>query len=155
MFDAQVKTTEPTTVAFVTMRGPYAQVPEAMGRVYGWAAQRGLQPAGMPSAVYFTDPAEVSEDEAVWEVRAPVAGSPDACEADESGCGVKCIPAQRVAAAMHRGPYETIAPTYEALAEWIAGNGMTIIGPPEESYFSDPANTAPEDYLTEVRFPVA
>lgn len=155
MFDAEVKTTEPVTVAFITMRGSYSQLPEALGRVYGWIAQHGLQPVGMPGAVYFTDPSEGSEDDAVWEVRAPVAGEPDEATADESGCGVKRIGAQKVVSVMYKGPYEEVAPTYEALAAWVAGNGMEMAGPPEEYYYSDPADTPPEDYLTEIRFPVA
>lgn len=155
MFEAEVKVTEPQTVAFVAMRGAYSQVPQAMGRVYGWAAQHGLQPAGMPSAVYYTDPATVPEADALWEVRAPVAGDPPECEPDASGCGVKRIVSRKVASTMHRGPYESIAGAYASLGQWVAQEGLTMIDAPEELYYSDPANTKPEDYLTEIRFPVA
>lgn len=153
VFDAQVKLLDPVTVAFVVMQGPYSQVPEAMGRVYGYAAQHGLRPEGMPSAVYFTDPAETPEEDAIWEVRAPLAGDPPEATPDESGCGVRRLPAERVVSAVHRGPYEEIGPTYDALAEWAEGNGLAITGPPEEVYFSDPS-TPPEECVTEVRFPV-
>jgi effector-binding domain-containing protein len=107
----------------------------------------------MPGAVYFTPPgADMSQ--AKWQVRAPLAGDPSACPADESGCGIEHIEPMKVAFAMHKGPYETISETYNLVAAWIAANGMTMAGPPEESYFSDPATTAPEDYLTEIRMPV-
>lgn len=155
MFEAQVKMTEPQAVAFVSMTGPYAQMPQAMGRVYGWAAQHGLQPAGMPSAVYFTDPATVPEADALWEVRAPVAGDPADLAPDASGCGVKHVAAQKVASTMYRGPYEAIAEAYGSLGQWVAGQGLAMAGPPEELYYSDPATTKPEDYLTEIRVPVA
>lgn len=154
MFDAEVKTTEPMTVAFIPMQGVYSQVPEALGRVYGWVAQHGLMPAGMPSAVYFTDPNEIPETEAVWEVRAPIEEDLPESVPDESGCGVKHIPPQKVASTTFRGPYEGLGSAYDSLAEWITGNGLHVVGPPEEVYFSDPAETPPEEYLTEVRFPV-
>ena len=52
MTEPSIITTEPVTVAFITMHGPYAQTPEGLGRLYGWIGQHGLQPAGMPAAVY-------------------------------------------------------------------------------------------------------
>jgi effector-binding domain-containing protein len=155
MIAVDLKTTEPETVAFIAMRGPYAQIPEAMGQIYGWVAQHGLQPTGMPSGVYLTDPAAGDESEAAWEVRAPVAGEPPEAEPDASGCGVKTVPAHLVASTMYRGPYEQIAPAYKDLEAWTVANGYDIVGPPQELYYSDPATTPPEEYLTEIRFQVA
>lgn len=153
MIDVELKTIEPTTVAFVSMHGAYSQVPQAMGQLYGWVAQHGLAPVGMPSAVYLTDPAQ-GEATAQWEVRTALAGEPAACAADPSGCGIKTVPSQLVASTMYRGPYEQIALTYGEMAAWIAANSYGIAGPPEELYYSDPADTAPQDYLTEIRFPI-
>jgi len=34
------------------------------------------------------------------------------------------------------------------------GNGYEIVGPATEVYLSNPAETPPEELLTEVRFPV-
>jgi effector-binding domain-containing protein len=150
-----VKMTEPETVAFVAMRGPYAQIPEAMGRLYGWVAQQGLKPVEMPSVVYLTDPASGAESEAFWEVRAPVAGDPAPVAPDESGCGIRHDPSHLVASTMYRGPYEEIAPAYEDLQAWTTANGYAIVGPPREVYYSDPETTPVQEYLTEIRFPVA
>ena len=44
---------------------------------------------------------------------------------------------------------------YEPLVQWLIGQGYAIAGPPEEVYFSDPDEVPPEEYLTEVRFPVS
>jgi effector-binding domain-containing protein len=155
MVTVDLKLIEPETVAFLAMHGPYAQIPEAMGQLYGWAAQHGLQPTGMPSSVYLTDPTSGDESEAVWEVRAPVEGDPPSVEIDASGCGVKTVPAHLVASTMYHGPYEEIAPAYEELAAWTSANGYDLVGPPQELYHSDPATTSPEEYLTEIRLPVA
>lgn len=149
----EIKTVDPVTVAFIEMQGPYEQMPQALGRLYGWIAQHGLQPSGEPRACYSTDPAAAPIEEALWEVRAPlVSGEPSA--PDDSGVGVKPLPAARVAWAVHKGPFETIAETYRLLGEWVAAEGLRIVGPPEELYLSDPAKVPPSEYLTEVRMPV-
>ncbi len=155
MFEPEIKTVESGTVAFIEMQGPYNQIPEAFGRLYGWVAQHGLTPQDMPEAVYLTAPDEVPEDQARWELWAPVAGEVVDQSADETGCGVKRISERVVGCSMHTGPYETLDETYGLLMQWLAGQGRTITGPPEEVYFSDPDEVPPEEYLTEVRFPVA
>jgi effector-binding domain-containing protein len=108
----------------------------------------------MPSGVYLTEPGATAETDAAWELRAPLAGEPADCAPDESACGIKRIAPRLVASAMHHGPYEQIASTYEQLVGWTAENGYRIVGPPEESYFSDPATTKPEEYLTQIRFDI-
>lgn len=154
MIDVQLKTTDPETVAFIPMHGPYEQIPEAMGRLYGWVGQHGMQPVGMPAGVYLTDP-KLGVAEAAWEVRTPVAGDVPDTPVDEAGCGIKHVDPHLVAFAMHHGPYESIGATYDELMAWVEANGYRIVGPPEELYFSDPETTAPADYLTEIRFQVA
>jgi len=155
MIDVQVKTTEPTTVAFIAMRGPYDQIPIAMGRLYAWVTEHGLEPAGMPSGVYLTDPETVPEPEALWKLRAPVAGEPQEVPPDEFGCGIERVPPHLIATTVHRGPYDTLSDTYSELGEWVIDNRYSVVGPPEELYLSDPDSTPPEEYLTEVRFAVA
>lgn len=154
MIEVDLKTIEPETVAFIAMKGAYEQVPEAMGVLYGWVAQRGLQPVGMPGAVYLTAPDDVPEAEALWELQTAVADAPQPSEPDEAGCGVRQNPETLVAYTVHRGPYETLGETYEKLEHWVAAEGYTMAGPPQEVYFSDPNEVPPEEYLTEVRFPI-
>lgn len=149
-----VITTEPMTVAFISMRGPYAQTPEGFGRLCGWIRQRALQPVGMPAAVYLTMPSETPESEALWELWAPIAEGTEEVPPDSSGIGIKRVPATLAASAMHKGPYETVAPTYQMLWRWIGENGYAPAGPPMERYYSDPAEVPPEEYLTEIVMPV-
>lgn len=113
-----------------------------------------MQPVGMPMGVYVTDPQSAPESEALREVWAPVAGDPAGEGPDEKGLGIKKLPAMTVASVIHRGPYDTIAPTYEALGAWVAEQGYVIAGPPREAYLNDPSTAAPEDYLTEIQLPV-
>lgn len=124
MIDVQLKTTEPETVAYIAMRGAYDQMPEAMGRLYGWVAQHGMQPVGMPVGVYLTDPSLPGVDP-VWELHAPVGGDIIDLPVDATCCGTKHVDPHLVAYAIHRGPYESVGATYGELATWIAANGWT------------------------------
>lgn len=154
MFEPTIKHVDPMTVAFLAMRGPYAQMPQAMGRLYEWVASQGWEPVGMPMGVYLTGPAEVPEDEAVWEVWAPVANAADA-DIDEAGFGVKIVPAGMVASAVHKGPYEQVGLVYEKLFAWTSEQGYAPAGPPREAYLNDPNEVGLSEALTEVQFPVA
>jgi len=154
MTEPCIATTEPASVAFITMRGPYSQTPEGLGRLYAWIGHHALQPVGMPAAVYLTAPADTPEADARWELWAPVAGDVAEREPDAAGVGVKHIESATVASVMYKGPYENIPPTYEMLGRWIAENGYVPAGPPMERYYSDPADVPPEEYLTEVLMPV-
>lgn len=153
MFQATIKKTDPETVAFLHMHGPYAQIPQAYGTLYGWLESQGLTATGMPHAVYRTMPDEVPESQADWELLAPVSDAQDVNE-NAHGLGVRHLESTQVAFVMHKGPYDSVGPTYERLAHWIATNGYEITGPAEEVYFSDPDEVPPEEYLTEIRFPV-
>jgi AraC family transcriptional regulator len=153
MFEAQVKQAAAQTVAYIAMHGAYDQIPGAYESLYGWVAQRGLQPAGEPHAVYLTPP-DAGEQMPEWELWAPIADSADVAP-DDAGIGVKHVPAHTVAATMYKGPYDSIEPAYRALAQWVTDQGYTLSGPPEEIYYSDPDKVPPEEYLTEIRMPVA
>jgi effector-binding domain-containing protein len=155
MFEAEFKQVEPMTVAFLTMRGAYNQAGEGFARLYTLVGRYGLQPVGMPAALYLTMPDTTPEPEAMWELWAPIAPGAGLVEPGEDGFGVKRVEGAKVASAMYRGPYDGIAPTYEQLGAWIAEQGAQPVGPPREIYYSDPKEVPPEEYLTEVQFPVA
>ncbi|MCK5653581.1 MAG: GyrI-like domain-containing protein [Dehalococcoidia bacterium] len=152
--EVTVKKTEPMTVAFVSMKGPYSLIGETFGKLYGLIGEKGYVPAGPPVGVYFNAPGQVPDEELLWELRSPIAGDVAPGGPDERGLGIKKVEATEVAATMHKGPYDQAGATYSALAGWIAENGYEIVGPSEEVYLSDPGKTAPEELLTEIRFPV-
>ena len=152
--EVTVKKTQAMTVAFASMRGPYTQISETFGRLYGWIGAKGYAPSGPPLGLYFNAPGQVADNELLWELRSPIAGDVAGSEPDEQGIGVKQVEAAEVAATMHKGPFEEIGTIYEGMARWIAENGYEISGPPEEVYLTDPAETPPDQSLTELRFPV-
>lgn len=151
---AVVEQTQPMTVAFMTMRGAYDQMPQAFSRLYGWTSAHGLVPSGPPMGVYLTEPGEMPIEDAAWEVWAPVE-SAELSEPDENGVGVRVVEPQTVAWAVHVGPFESVGETYLALTDWIAEQGYHLVGAPMEAYLTDPSDVAPEEYRTQIRFPVA
>lgn len=152
--EVTVKTTEPMTVAFISVKGPYSQISEAFGKLYGWIGEKGYTPAGPPMGIFFNSPEQVPAEELLWEICSPIAGDVDPSDPDEGGLGVKMLEAKEVAAIMHKGPFNEVGMIYGELAVWMMENEYEIAGPSEEVYLSDPANTPAEDLLTEVRFPV-
>jgi effector-binding domain-containing protein len=154
MASIEVGTIGPQAVAYLGMTGAYSQIPSALAQLYEWIVEHKLEPAGMPECVYHTSPSD-DEATAIWEVRVPVSDDPQPLEPDEDGFGVRVLPSRLVAATLHHGPYETLEVTYGELMSWIAANGYHVAGPPEEVYFSDPAEVSPDDHLTEIRLPVS
>ena len=149
-----VRQTDPQTIAFISGKGPYSQIPEAMGKLFGWIGQKGYIPAGPPSGVYFNSPMEVAEEELLWEIRCPVSAETPSSEPDARGFGVKKQPSAQVATAIHKGPFHEVGRTYGAIMAWMNENGYQIAGPPKEIYLSDPSSTPPEELLTEIWIPV-
>ena len=148
-----VKKTEPMTVAFISMKGPYTLISDAFGKLHGWIGGKGYIPAGPPLGVYFNAPEQVPAKELLWEICSPIAGDVPPGGPDEKGFGVKKVKEAEVVSTMHKGPFDQVKHTIHALEAWIAENGYEIVGPYEEVYLSEP-ETPPNELLTEVRFPV-
>jgi effector-binding domain-containing protein len=151
--EVEIKGAPAMTVAFLAMQGPVAQIPTAMGVLYRWVTDQGMDPRGMPACVYYTMPPDVPLEESLWELWSPVAPGATLAERNAEGLGVRHVPSTTVAATVFTGPYETIGPTYGQLMEWIPANGYEIAGAPRELYYSPP-ETPPDETVTEIQFPV-
>ena len=153
--DTIIKKTTPMTVAFIEVRGSLSLIHSAFGKLYTFVAESGLMPAGPPSGIYFNASGKVTDQELKWELRTPIAGLCDPSGPDGRGLGFRCLEETIVASTIHRGPFSTIADTYEALKSWIDINGYKVVGPREEVYITEAGNTPPAELMTEVRFPIA
>lgn len=56
---------------------------------------------------------------------------------------------------LHVGPYDEVAPVYEALSTAAQERGYRVRGPAHEVYLNDPGRVAPERLRTIVRMPVS
>ena len=62
---------------------------------------------------------------------------------------------EMAACALHKGPYEDFPKAYGAILAWMEENGFEIAGYPRESYIDGIWNKdTPEEWLTEIQFPV-
>jgi len=113
------------------------------------AQQHGIAMAGPPFARY----PEFGMGSLVMEggvsTTEPADGVPDA------GIEALTIPAGQAAVAIHRGPYETLSETYQAIEAWIQAEGRTVAGPPWETYLTDPGeHPDPATWETEIVQPI-
>lgn len=60
-----------------------------------------------------------------------------------------------MACVVHKGPFDKISMAYSAISKWIEDNGYEIIGAQRELYLKgDWATSDPNEYITEIQFPV-
>lgn len=69
---------------------------------------------------------------------------------------LRTLPSETVAAVVHTGSHATIREAYHVIFAWIDANNYHITGPSREIYLRGDMETAnPEEYVTEILFPVA
>jgi DNA-binding transcriptional MerR regulator len=123
-------------------------VVDAFRRGRAFLLERDVEPSGPPTLVApFADEEGIHELDAAWPVESPV--DPDG---DVSSM---ILPACRVVAVRHRGPYDDLDRAYRALARYIDERGLAPAAAPREMYLTDPEHTQPADALTDVLWPVA
>jgi effector-binding domain-containing protein len=64
------------------------------------------------------------------------------------------VPGGMVASTVHRGSYGSLHAAYAAVVGWAEENGRELAGPMREVYLTDPDQVPPEEYLTEIQWPV-
>jgi AraC family transcriptional regulator len=120
---------------------------ESLPTVWRAVQAQGLSPAGPPFARYHGMPAQTVDVETGF----PVEGFVTAGDVQST-----VLPACRAAVAMHVGPYEGLAQTWEALMRWSVEQGLTRAGDDFwEVYLSDPgAEPDPSSWRTQLVQPV-
>lgn len=142
-------TEQPTAVirTRITMQETQ-RVPELLQTTYEAVQRAGLQPSGPPILRTLSMADDGMEIEIGWPVATPFTAADDLVVASS-------LPGGPAATLTYLGPYEGIAPAYEALQTWCAEHGREVAGPPWEVYFTDPQNEPdPARWRTDVYFPV-
>lgn len=122
------------------------QLPEvfhrAFGEVMATVARQGVAVVGPPFGYYPRMPDATVEVAAGFPVSAPVTPSGEVTNLE--------LPGGRAVVAVHRGPFETLAATYDEITRWAATEGVTLGGVVWESYLTDPT-TEPDPTRWETR----
>ena len=85
--------------------------------------------------------------ENAWTVDAEVPGS--------SRIEATTLPACTVLAYQHRGHYNELDRSYRALEALVESEGLSKAGEPREIYWTSPQELPPEEWVTEIQFPIA
>ncbi len=150
IMEVKIKDIEEKKVAYVSVTGPYDQLPELFGEVVGYVMKENLQITEPPYGIYINSPMEVSPEELQYEVGITFIGNADG----EGRVKVKEIPAHQVISTVYKGPYGQAAQIYQALIKYATENNYDIVGPVKEIYINNPMEVPENELLTEVQFPV-
>jgi AraC family transcriptional regulator len=155
----ETRTLEPTTTIAVRLETAADKLVEVfdteLPRVAAVMSDVGAQMAGPPFARYH----HFAPDRVDVEIGAPIAFvtaglTPISGQAD-GVIGASSLPGGLAAVTVHRGPYDGLSATYDALAAWIASEGHVAGDGPWEVYLSDPSLVPePDDLETEIVWPI-
>lgn len=67
---------------------------------------------------------------------------------------IETLPAGTMATVIHKGSFEKLGSAYDALTQWIESNGYRIVGSGREINLQFDPQGSPDDYVTEIQFPV-
>jgi effector-binding domain-containing protein len=89
-----------------------------------------------------------------WDIE--VAEPVTKCVANNEIVKVYELPAvDKMACVVHHGSFNTVGETYKAISQWIEKNNYKISGPVREIYHKGEwATNNPEEYITELQFPL-
>jgi effector-binding domain-containing protein len=126
------------------------ELPETLGEAFSdimsYLGELGESPTGAPFVAYY------NFDLASMDI---VIGFPVAHTLPGRGnIQASELPSGKVASCLYTGPYDKVAPAYEALTQWIEEMGYTATGVAYEIYLNEPSDTPPEKLKTQIAFPL-
>lgn len=153
---AEIAVQEMPTVHALVMRRRTSrdEIAAALGStlpaVFAHAQQHGLTMTGPPFARYPEFGMSSVVIEGGVQIAAPAPGDPSA------GIEPLSLPSGKAAVTVHKGPYDTLPDTYQAIETWLEKEGHQRGGPPYEIYLTDPGeHPDPETWETRIVQPLA
>lgn len=149
MYDVEIRDEPARVVAGMDHRGDYMLVGEVFERCAATLAGRGLMgQAEHMVGLYFDDPSAVATDDLRSFAGFAVAADMEVAEPLRQ----KQLDAGRHAVLRHVGPYPGLSKAYAYLfGEWLPKSGEEPgNAPPFERYLNTPAETAPDELVTEI-----
>jgi AraC family transcriptional regulator len=153
MHPVTIRTDPARRLAAMPHRGPYPEIGRAFEKLSATMAARGLfAHAGAMVAVFYDDPSVVAAADLRSHAGFVIIGDAPLVPPLEE----LILPAGRVAALTHTGPYAGLPAAYDQLfASWLPDSGETAADRPMfEVYLNSPMDTAPADLVTEVCLPL-
>lgn len=150
-YDIVIKTVEPVRVASLRDIIPSYSEQGHLWQDLGEHIGKSNAKTVPPCMVIYHDPG-YREESVDAEVIEPITG--DLSETER--IRVKMLDGvEEMACVVHKGPFQTLHMAYNALSTWIEENCYEIIGPHRELYLKGEwATSDPNEYITEIQFPV-
>jgi effector-binding domain-containing protein len=151
-YEIVIKKIAPVKVVSIRQIMPnYSATGQFFQKIAPYVYKSGSQMTGPPMLIIYDE--GFKEKDVDLEVAFPIAK--DVPSKGEFKC--KELPGyEQMATTIHKGAYDSVGSAYNALGKWIETNGYQIIGPCREIYFTDPrSGTPPNEYVTEIQFPVS
>jgi len=149
-FQCEIREQEPRPTLSIRTRTPIDGLPrllgESYGKIAGYLAELDEQPTGAPFAAYYNMDMQDLDVEIGFPVKTPLAGKGE-IQASQ-------VPGGKLGFALHTGRYADIAPTYDALTEFVKEQGFEPSGVAYEFYLNDPQETPQEKLQTQIIFPL-
>jgi effector-binding domain-containing protein len=153
MYEVSVKDVPEQPVLRVRKQTTMEEIGSSMGAAFdelmAFMGPQGIQPAGPPVCVYSGD-FDGEHGGEMW-ICMPVGAGVEGQGAVEA----VTLPPATMATTVHKGPYDSLSQAYAAVFGWIQEHGHTPAGSMRDVYLTDPDQVPPEEYLTEVQWPIA
>lgn len=153
MFPVTLRDTKPVRLAALRHHGHYLEIGPVFGRLYAWAAPRGLMaPTTRGIGIYYSDTNALPPAE--WKSDACISVGPEVKGDDE--VRVIDLAGGRHAVLLHKGPYAELHKAYNWLfGTWLPASGEEPADRPcFEEYLNNPQEVPPEEWLTEFSLPL-
>jgi AraC family transcriptional regulator len=148
--DVSLQQVVPFTYCCMTVKGSYAQIQEAIGKMTLAMEFQRVAPTGPLMGIFYNSPEDVDSRDLEWEIGFPITPR----QGIQPPLALKEWSYTQVAASLHKGPYADVGKTIAKIMEWMAANGYAPAGPMLERYLDmNPSEMKPEDLRTEVWFP--
>lgn len=145
-----VETTKPQAIIYITDSCSMDKISEKMGEMYGklqaYLGKNKAESMGMPMAIWHN----FDRNNMVFEAAFPVAKEMPSADGIQS----RTMPATKVLAVSHIGPYEAMEKSTEEIMAYMQKQGYEIAGYEFDVYVNDPANVKPEELETRIHFPI-
>jgi effector-binding domain-containing protein len=149
-YECEVKEQPVQPVLSIRTRSSVEDLPKVLGESYcaiaDYLRELGERAVGPPFAAYYNLDLQNLDVEIGFPVFRALPGKGD-IEAGE-------LPGGKVATYLYTGPYSEMEPVYAALSQWMEDNGHEPTGVVYEMYLDDAAQTPPQEWRTQIVFPL-
>ncbi len=136
--------TKPQNILFIREIMNMEDTSKYIGKLFERISKDKLTAVGAPMTIFHLDE-NFNSESCDNELAIPVV---------EAVSGTRELPGSLCAMATLNGPYSGLPSIYAKLNKWTEAEGYTMNGDVYEVYLTDPFQKAPENFITEVYFPI-